>query len=71
MCRNARFLSKEAPRLPMVGCDHPETCECTYRHFEDRRNGLRRSAELGIAGMSSGPKGDRRQVRGRRAKDKS
>jgi hypothetical protein len=71
MCRNNRYLSKEAPRLPLRGCDHPETCECTYRHFEDRRNGKRRSAELGVAGGSAGPKGERRKARGRRTQDKT
>ena len=46
MCRATRFLSNEAPRLPLTGCDHPETCECKYRHYQDRRSGARR-AEVG------------------------
>jgi hypothetical protein len=69
MCRNRRYLSKDAPRLPMIGCHHPESCACSFRHYEDRRTGPRRSDELGTDGKSEGPKGDRRKKRGRRAKD--
>src|SRR5262245_25048804 len=69
LCRNTRFLSKEAPRLPLKECDHPDSCKCTYRHFEDRRTGPRRGAELGVSG-SAGPDGERRKARGRRAQDK-
>lgn len=32
-----RFLSKEAPRLPLKDCTESQ-CTCRYRHFEDRRN---------------------------------
>jgi hypothetical protein len=53
----------------MIGCDHPESCACSFRHYEDRRTGPRRSDELGTDGKSEGPKGDRRKKRGRRAKD--
>jgi len=33
-----RFLSAEAPELPLVGCD-TESCECVYIHHADRRSG--------------------------------
>lgn len=32
-----RFLSSEAPPLPLPGCDRGR-CECRYRHHEDRRS---------------------------------
>jgi hypothetical protein len=31
-----RFLSKEAPPVPLPACD-VATCRCRYVHFEDRR----------------------------------
>jgi len=38
-----RFLSHEAPALPLKNCDQAR-CECIYRHFSDRRaQGDRRS----------------------------
>jgi hypothetical protein len=41
-----RFLSKEAPRLPLPQCD-VATCECRYLHHDDRRSGPRRASEGG------------------------
>jgi hypothetical protein len=32
----ARFLSGEAPPLPLPGCTAPR-CLCRYAHYEDRR----------------------------------
>lgn len=32
-----RFLSKEAPKLPLRGCTEPQ-CSCRYRKHEDRRH---------------------------------
>jgi hypothetical protein len=69
LCRNTRFLSRDAPRLPMVGCPHPEQCPCTFRHFEDRRNGPRRTEDLGRGLSSDKPEVNRRKSRGRRARD--
>jgi hypothetical protein len=37
-----RWLSREAPQLPLPGCTRPDTCCCTYQHHEDRRAGGRR-----------------------------
>jgi hypothetical protein len=31
-----RYLSAEAPRLPLEGCTEPN-CACRYMHFSDRR----------------------------------
>ncbi len=33
-----RFLSREAPALPLAGCNQPR-CDCTYGHLSDRRDG--------------------------------
>jgi hypothetical protein len=46
--RDVRFLSREAPTLPLKACDNPE-CTCRYEHFEDRRKGPRRAHELGVS----------------------
>ncbi len=63
-----RLLSADAPRLPLATCDRPGQCRCTYRHFDDRRAGPRRSIENGRpqAGWSDA---ERRRIRGRRATD--
>ncbi len=65
-CKGKRFLSREAPRLPLPECDAAR-CECKYRHYADRRGGPRRGDERGV------PKArvdtNRRSARGRRAVD--
>jgi hypothetical protein len=33
-----RFLSREAPQLPLETCDRAK-CRCRYAHHEDRRSG--------------------------------
>ncbi len=43
-CKGKRFLSSEAPRLPLKECD-ASRCECRYRHFADRRGPPRRRDE--------------------------
>lgn len=63
-----RFLSKEAPRLPLEGCPSPEYCRCTYRHFNDRRSGPRRASDRGE--LRTAPIGERRGSRGRRVTDR-
>jgi hypothetical protein len=62
-----RFLSKDAPMLPLRDCDNPN-CQCKYEHHDDRRAGPRRDAEVGLP--SAPPEGDdRRSRRGRRVDD--
>ena len=40
-----RFLSKEAPSIPLPACD-AASCHCRYLHFADRRqNGERRNPQ--------------------------
>jgi hypothetical protein len=41
-----RFLSKEAPRIPLPQCD-AAACECRYIHHDDRRSSPRRASEGG------------------------
>jgi hypothetical protein len=37
-----RFLSLEAPRLPLSQCPAPQSCRCGYKHYDDRRTHARR-----------------------------
>ena len=46
--RSKRFLSEEAPILPLDHCPHPLICQCVYKHFDDRRTGLRRDSDEGL-----------------------
>jgi hypothetical protein len=69
LCRNSRFLAREAPRLPLPGCSHPDECRCTFKHHEDRRNGPRRTEDIGGALPADKPDVNRRKSRGRRARD--
>lgn len=43
-----RFLSEEAPILPLQTCTSLEACRCVYRHFSDRRTEVRRDADMGL-----------------------
>jgi hypothetical protein len=66
-CRSARYLSKEAPRLPLAECTTSDTCTCVYKHHEDRRLKSRRHDETGElrrnvkAGQERRLRGDRRK----------
>jgi len=63
-----RFLSEEAPLLPLEGCATPGRCTCVYRHYEDRRTDKRRDMDLGLPERAV--PGDRRTGnRGRRITD--
>jgi hypothetical protein len=41
-----RYLSAEAPRLPLAYCSDPTACRCAYRHHTDRRGPPRRREDL-------------------------
>lgn len=63
-----RFLSREAPSLPLKACDQ-ENCSCRYDHHDDRRKGPRRASEMGVSvdgynGLDKrgGPKRGRRKT---------
>ena len=67
--RRKRFLSNEAPALPLEGCTKRATCPCTYRHHDDRRSKSRRESEAGISSNASKHGTERRTSRGRRSDD--
>jgi hypothetical protein len=46
--RDRRFLSNEAPVLPLPGCN-ASPCVCRYEHHDDRRKGLRRARDLAVS----------------------
>jgi hypothetical protein len=63
-----RFLSREAPRLPLPSCDS-KICGCRFKHHKDRRAGPRRNSDVGLVSSSYVGK-ERRGPRGRRADDR-
>jgi hypothetical protein len=65
----SRYLSREAPRLPLPDCTSPASCSCSYKHFVDRRGQPRRKDDL--SGLRRSPLSgtERRTVRGRREDD--
>lgn len=48
-----RFLSPEAPRLPLPDCDAPE-CKCRFVHHKDRRGDKDRRSPFSPAGFGGG-----------------
>jgi len=71
MLRGQRFLSREAPTLPLKNCGLDE-CTCHYTHHEDRRAGPRRARDMGVA-IDGWIETDKRggSFRGRRKTDKT
>ena len=64
-----RFLSRDAPPLPLKGCGTPQ-CECRYEHYDDRRKGNRRAHDLGVSiDGFEGSEQRRPSKRGRRQAD--
>jgi hypothetical protein len=43
-----RFLSREAPSLPLKDCSS-DNCMCHYQHHDDRRVRPRRARDMGVA----------------------
>jgi len=67
--RGIRFLSHEAPRLPLPECGAGSSCPCAYKHYDDRRGQPRRTEEItGLRRPNPGSR-ERRQLRGRRSTD--
>lgn len=62
-----RFLSKEAPELPLADCG-AKGCHCHYRHHPDRRASARRGEDFFDARPYWAGK-ERRSTRGRRNTD--
>jgi len=68
--KGKRFLSEEAPLLPLPTCALPGSCHCVYKKHTDRRdNSVRRSEDdTGIRRMIPVAQ-ERRSKRGRRKTD--
>ena len=65
-----RFLSKEAPVLPLKNCDRAE-CQCRYEHYDDRRRKPRRARDFGVSvDAYDGPDQRLKEKRGRRTTDR-
>jgi hypothetical protein len=64
--RHERWLSREAPQLPLPGCTRPDACQCTYQHHEDRRAGGRRAEDTDAFRTLAKPTVERRSHRDRR-----
>ncbi len=67
--RGERYLSAEAPLLPLDECDRRDRCRCGYKHYEDRRTGSRRRAEVDLTTQSDSERAERRLGKGRRVED--
>jgi hypothetical protein len=67
--RGKRFLSREAPALPLRNCCSA-ACECRYEHYDDRRESARRARDLGVSidGYDGSEKRQKAR-RGRRTND--
>jgi hypothetical protein len=63
-----RFLSSQAPPLPLKGCELRQ-CSCHYRHHEDRRRLARRAADVVAASGAYWRGPERRRSSGRRITD--
>ena len=63
-----RFLSAEAPLLPLKNCD-AAACTCRYQHYEDRRGDPRRVVDGAVVRMNGTWQGVDRRRGGRRAED--
>ena len=48
-----RFLSSEAPQLPLPDCDVTD-CSCHFAHYDDRRSGKDRRSPFAPAGFGGG-----------------
>lgn len=69
MAYGKRYLSTEAPSIPLPGCDRG-SCTCVYVHFEDRRAHQRRDVYLHRAYVEGERKQERRIRVGRRKADR-
>jgi hypothetical protein len=63
-----RFLSSEAPALPLKNCSSA-ICTCKYAHHDDRRRGPRRVSDVTRAQNQFFRGDERRRAGGRRITD--
>ena len=61
-----RYLSADAPLIPLKECDRPRLCACRYDHFSDRRIAPRREADGAMPPNHRSFGVDRRVMRDRR-----
>ena len=69
--RGTRFLTNEAPPIPLKNCN-ADKCHCVYWHHEDRRSGentRRKKHEPGDEFLETPGYEDRRNAKGRRTSD--
>ena len=69
--REKRFLERQAPSLPLPGCNEAR-CTCIYEHHKDRRSGRKDRRGLGRNNKDAfdySGQAERRNRRGRRAGD--
>jgi hypothetical protein len=68
-----RYLSVDAPLLPLDSCNSPGSCRCTYKHYQDRRSGIRRDSDSDIGlpanRLAFQNQEDKRLILGRRITD--
>lgn len=62
-----RYLSHEAPLLPLKECSRGHRCRCRYRHFSDRRQAPRRHADGNLPSCANEDHQERRRGQDRRA----
>lgn len=64
--KGRRFLSAEAPKIPLAACD-AATCKCRFNHYDDRRDERdRRQVKLNALGLLTR---ERRRGHGSRTTD--
>ena len=69
--KEVRYLSQDAPALPLPGCEQRRQCQCRYRHHDDRREGPRRDKDVGLPGIFWTLTERREPRMGRRATDRA
>lgn len=67
---DTRFLSEEAPSLPLSGCTM-EKCTCSFIHYDDRRDDDRRHPYKQWASLPPTTEGERRKRTERRKSSES
>jgi hypothetical protein len=63
-----RFLSAQAPQLPLPGCQQ-SSCTCRYSHYPDRRHTMDQRSELRAGHQTGSDAIDHRLSKGRRTTD--
>lgn len=64
-----RFLVRDAPPLPLAGCNMPKNCHCKYIKHRDRRAEPRRMMDFGMMARLFDGRERRARKGGRRSND--